>query len=104
MFSELAPGTHIKPHTGSSNLRVRHHLALDVPEPGRVTLTVDGDTRTWSEGRCLVFDDSFVHEVHHRGERPRAILSVDVWHPSLTDADIRVLGDEVFGRFGRLAS
>jgi hypothetical protein len=104
MFSELAPGTHVKPHTGSSNLRVRHHLALDAPEPGRVTLTIDGDTRTWTEGRCLVFDDSFVHEVHHRGEKPRAVLSVDVWHPSLTNADIQVLSDEVFGRFGRLAS
>jgi hypothetical protein len=104
MFSELSPGTHVKPHTGSSNLRLRHHLALIAPEPGRVTLTVDGEARTWTEGRCFAFDDSFVHEVHHNGERSRAVLSVDVWHPSLSDPDIQVLGDDVFGRFGRLTA
>jgi aspartyl/asparaginyl beta-hydroxylase (cupin superfamily) len=102
MFSELAPGTHVKPHTGSSNLRLRHHLALVAPEPGRVTLTVAGESQTWIEGRCLAFDDSFVHEVHHLGERPRAVLSVDVWHPRLDDEEVRVLGDDVFQRFGRV--
>ena len=28
-FSKLSPGTHIKPHTGSSNLRLRYHLGID---------------------------------------------------------------------------
>jgi hypothetical protein len=102
--SRCSTGARIGRWPRSSNLRLRHHLALIAPEPGRVTLTVGGEARTWTEGRCLVFDDSFVHEVHHAGERPLAVLSVDAWHPCLGDVDVRVLGDEVFQRFGRLRS
>jgi Aspartyl/Asparaginyl beta-hydroxylase len=104
MFSELAPGTHVAPHTGSSNLRVRCHLPLIAPEPDMVTLTVAGETRGWREGQCLAFDDSFVHEVRHSGRQRRVILSVDVWHPSLGDADVLALSHDVFGRFGRHAA
>jgi aspartate beta-hydroxylase len=104
MFSELTPGTRVAPHTGSSNLRVRCHLALTAPEPARVTLTVAGDTRSWREGRCLAFDDSFVHEVRHDGQQSRVVLSVDLWHPALSDNEVRVLSHDVFGRFGRYSA
>ena len=47
---------------------------------------VNGETRAWEEGRCLVFDDSFVHSVSHNGSAARIVLIVDVWHPDLTEA------------------
>lgn len=39
----------------------------------------------------MIFDDSFEHEVWHNGTAVRLILIVDVWHPDLSDEDIRSL-------------
>lgn len=41
----------------------------------------------WHEGKCLVFDDSFEHEVWNRGDRVRIILLLDVFHPQLAPAE-----------------
>ena len=41
--------------------------------------------RTWREGRCLVFDDSFEHEVVHPGSAPRVVLIADLWHPEFEE-------------------
>ena len=39
--------------------------------------------REWAEGRCLIFDDSFEHEVWHEGDSDRVVLICDLWHPDL---------------------
>jgi aspartate beta-hydroxylase len=88
-FSRLAPNTHVKPHRGPTNLRVRVHLGLHVPPD--CGIAVAGEPRTWDEGRCLVFDDSFVHEVWNRSDRERIVLIVDVWHPALSRDEIELL-------------
>ena len=36
------------------------------------------------EGKCLVFDDSFEHEVWHRGASRRVVLLLNIWHPDIT--------------------
>lgn len=102
MFSALAPGTHIPTHTGASNKKLRVHLPLVVPsvpaEPaadGKSSscLRVGPQTRSWREGRCVVFDDSWQHEAWHdagAGEA-RIVLICDVWHPDLTDAEVKLL-------------
>ena len=64
---------------------VRHHLGIEVP--AGVHLTVAGETRSWKQGRCLAFDDSFAHAVRHEGESRRVVLIVDTWHPELTAAE-----------------
>jgi|EP01046_Picozoa_sp_COSAG06_P033646 hypothetical protein len=64
-YSRLAPGTVIKPHTGPDNSRIRAHLGLITPEGAG--LRVAEHTLGWSEGQIIVFDDSFEHEVWHRG-------------------------------------
>lgn len=101
MFSELAPGTHVKPHTGSSNLRLRFHLGLQVPETENVKLRVSHDQRPWNQGKVLAFDDSFEHEVFHQGEETRVVLVVDCWQPGLKPEEIEILENPLFGRFGR---
>jgi hypothetical protein len=88
-FSMLEPGTHISPHTGPTNMRLRCHLGIDVPE--RCGLRVGGVERSWEEGRCLVFDDSFTHEAWNDSARPRIVLVVDLWHPDLTDDEVALL-------------
>ncbi len=85
MFSALAPNTHITPHYGPTNKKLRCHLPLwvkpvpvtttQVPSSGLSTdpSTAENDTRNaWlrvadhemalEEGRALVFDDSCEHE------------------------------------------
>ncbi|XP_037080372.1 aspartyl/asparaginyl beta-hydroxylase-like isoform X7 [Pollicipes pollicipes] len=88
-FSMLAPGTRVWPHTGPTNCRLRCHLGLQVP-PG-AGITVAGQNRTWEEGKVLIIDDSFEHEVWNDGERTRYILIVDIWHPELTEEERRTL-------------
>ncbi len=103
MFSGIEPHTHIKPHCGSSNLRLRHHLGIDVPEPAASRLRVGREWRHWARGKSLAFDDSFEHEVVHDGELARVVFVLDVWHPGLTREDVAVLEDPVFGRFGKIS-
>ena len=47
--------------------------------------------RTWEEGKVLIFDDSFEHEVWQDAENYRLIFIVDVWHPELTAQQRRTL-------------
>jgi aspartyl/asparaginyl beta-hydroxylase len=88
-FSVLERDTYVAPHEGPTNMRLRCHLGIDVPEGSG--LRVGGMTRKWEEGRCLVFDDSFTHEVWNRGSRRRLVLVVDIWHPDLTGDEVALL-------------
>jgi aspartate beta-hydroxylase len=81
-FSVMAPGTEIKPHCGPINTRLRYHLPIAVDE--KAWMRVDEEKRSWKSHECLVFYDSFEHEVQHHGSVPRVVLLVDCWHPSLT--------------------
>jgi aspartyl/asparaginyl beta-hydroxylase (cupin superfamily) len=81
-FGVLAPGTRIAPHCGPSNAKLRCHLGLEIPDG--CGIRVERDTRTWRNGRCIVFDDSFEHEVWNTSDRPRYIFLIDVHHPDLT--------------------
>jgi aspartyl/asparaginyl beta-hydroxylase (cupin superfamily) len=102
LFSGLTPGTHIAAHCGPWNFRLTIHLGLIIP-PG-CAFRVATETRHWEEGKCLIFDDSFEHEVWNRGTATRFCLLVDVWHPDLTDTEIRVLQDasQIFATLFRL--
>jgi hypothetical protein len=88
-FSCLDPGTHVAPHRGPTNTRLRCHLGIEVPDD--CGLKVGGITGAWQRGRCIVFDDSFVHEVWNWSPMRRAVLIVDIWHPDLTPDEITLL-------------
>uniref|UniRef100_A0A6P7FX98 Aspartyl/asparaginyl beta-hydroxylase isoform X3 n=1 Tax=Diabrotica virgifera virgifera TaxID=50390 RepID=A0A6P7FX98_DIAVI len=88
-FSVMHPGTHIWPHCGPTNCRLRAHLGLKVPS--NTFLRVADDIRSWKEGEIIVFDDSFEHEVWHNGTDFRLILIVDIWHPELTPSEKNTL-------------
>ena len=88
--SKLSPGTHIHPHLGPTNLRLRCHLGIRIPD-GDCGLKVGGETRVWQEGRCIVFDDSLEHEAWNHTSEPRIVLIIDFWHPDLTPAEIAYL-------------
>ena len=95
--SRLSPGAHIRAHRGPTNIRMRCHLGIHVPD-GDCAIRVGDQTQRWHEGRCLVFDDSFEHEAWNRTEDHRIVLIVDVWHPDLTPVEIAFL--EGLHRYG----
>jgi ornithine lipid ester-linked acyl 2-hydroxylase len=78
-FSALAPGTHIAPHTGYPDGVLRCHLGLVIPE--NCALRVTDTTRTWEEGKCLIFDDNLEHEAWNKSDRTRVILLLDFKAP-----------------------
>ena len=88
-FSRLAPHSRVAPHAGPTNMRVRAHLGIDIPPD--CGMRVNGTSATWDDGRCLVFDDSFPHEVWNESNRERIVLVVDLWHPDLSDDEVHLL-------------
>ena len=84
VFLSLLSGcTHVVPHCGPFNHRLRCHLGLHIP-PGTCGMRVAAESRTWLPGRCLIFDDSQEHELWNLSPEPQALLVVDYWHPDLT--------------------
>jgi aspartyl/asparaginyl beta-hydroxylase (cupin superfamily) len=104
--SRMRAATHIEAHRGPTNLRVRCHLGIQVPD-GDCAIRVGDETRRWRQGGCLVFDDYLVHEAWNHTDEDRIVLIVDLWHPGLSDTEIMRLealhGYAYFhaGRLGR---
>jgi beta-hydroxylase len=80
-FSRLAPRAHVKPHVGWAASVYRLHLGLVVP--GGCRLRVAEVTRSWQEGRCLVFDDTVEHEAWNESDSPRGVLLLDFLRPGV---------------------
>jgi aspartate beta-hydroxylase len=95
--SKLVPQSHIRAHRGPTNIRMRCHLGVRIPD-GDCAIRVGEEVRRWRAGECLVFDDSLEHEAWNRTAEARIVLIVDVWHPELTPAEIAFL--EGLHRFG----
>lgn len=113
-LSVIRPNTHITPHCGVSNAKLRAHIGLRIPSHVSMSgITVGGTHMSWSEGEAFVFDDSFEHEVwwlpqtdltscHGRETHDaqsmtsrcakekvaeRVVLIIDVWHPDLSEVE-----------------
>ena len=81
-FSVLAPGKHIPLHRGPYRGLLRCHLALIVPEPRQdCWIEVGGETSTWEEGRCIVFDDTYRHRVENNTGGRRVVMFIDIKRP-----------------------
>ena len=96
MISVLGSESEIEAHTGPCNFRLRCHLALF--ESDNYMIQVGSEVRSWDPGRLMVFDDSFVHRVWHKGgdsDKDRVVLIFDVWHP-----DIRLDERHALNHFG----
>ncbi|MDM0105377.1 aspartyl/asparaginyl beta-hydroxylase domain-containing protein [Variovorax sp. J22R24] len=82
MFSILAEGKHIPPHRGPYNGVLRLHLALKVPEPRTALGIRIGHERChWQEGKALIFDDAYEHEVWNDSTGERVVLFIDFERP-----------------------
>jgi len=81
-FSILSAGKHIPAHRGPFKGVLRYHLGLLVPEPReQCRIRVGQDVRHWEEGKSLMFDDTYEHEVSNDTAGMRAVLFMDVVRP-----------------------
>eukprot|EP00933_Yihiella_yeosuensis_P074541 TRINITY_DN8348_c4_g1_i1.p1 TRINITY_DN8348_c4_g1~~TRINITY_DN8348_c4_g1_i1.p1 ORF type:complete len:485 (+),score=97.90 TRINITY_DN8348_c4_g1_i1:208-1455(+) len=77
-LARLMPGASIKPHFDTHG-RLAVHLGLRSVEGA--SMTVGGQEVHWEEGRAVVFDDTYVHSVQHKGQDPRYVLVAWFCHP-----------------------
>ena len=81
-FSILSPGKHIPLHSGKHKGLIRYHLGLMVPEPKESCRIQVGDQFAhWEEGKSLIFDDTYPHQVWNETDGYRAILFLDIARP-----------------------
>ena len=81
-FSILAPHYRIPPHQGPTNGIVRIHLGLIIPrDSDNCRIRVDQEVLGWREGKCIVFDDYYEHEVWNDTDEERVVLFFDVDRP-----------------------
>lgn len=81
-FSILEPGTHIPRHRGVTKAILTGHLGLIVPKAeGKCRMQLDEEMLHWREGRMLVFDDTFHHEVWNDTDELRAVLLIQFRRP-----------------------
>ncbi|MBF2018223.1 MAG: aspartyl/asparaginyl beta-hydroxylase domain-containing protein [Rivularia sp. T60_A2020_040] len=81
-FSILAPGKHIPRHRGKLKTLIRYHLGLIVPEPKeKCKIQIADEIRYWQEGKSLIFDDTFYHEVWNDTDGYRVVLFLDIVRP-----------------------
>jgi ornithine lipid ester-linked acyl 2-hydroxylase len=82
MFSILSPRKHILDHRGPYKGVLRYHLGLIIPqEKEACRIRVGEQIRHWEEGKSLIFDDTFNHEVWNDTDETRVVLFVDVLRP-----------------------
>jgi ornithine lipid ester-linked acyl 2-hydroxylase len=81
-FSILAPGKHIPEHRGKHKGIIRYHLALKVPEPKEACrIRLADQVAYWEEGKSLIFDDTYYHEVWNDTDDYRVVLFLDIARP-----------------------
>jgi aspartyl/asparaginyl beta-hydroxylase (cupin superfamily) len=81
-FSILEPGAIIKPHTGLYKGLLRCHLPIELPEETNAcALVSNGITYHWQHEKCLIFDDTLMHEAYNHSHQRRTVLLIDFERP-----------------------
>lgn len=77
--SIIPPKTKIPPHIGYSSFVKRLMLAIEVPkDKDNCYLCVNGIKQTWTEGKTILWDDTFCHSVYNDTNERRIVLYMDV--------------------------
>jgi len=81
-FSILSPGKHIPAHKGVFKGLIRSHLGLIIPgKKGECLMRIDDQKIFWEEGKAVVFDDTYEHEVWNSSNQVRVVLLIDIVRP-----------------------
>jgi len=78
-FSKLDAHGEILPHHGDTNAMYRCHLPMVVPdELPHCGFEVNGEQRSWKEGKLLLFCDAHLHRAWNHTDQERIIMILDV--------------------------
>lgn len=81
-FNLLDKKSEINPHIGVTNAFVRVHLGLRIPGSlPDVGFKVKGISRSWEEGKVLIFCDVYEHSGWNHSNQDRYILLLDIIRP-----------------------
>lgn len=81
-FNLLEKNSDIKQHFGETNASVRVHLGLYIPDNlPDVGFKVNGISRSWEEGKVLIFCDGYEHSGWNYSNQDRYILLLDIIRP-----------------------
>ena len=81
-FSIHTPGTHLPRHYGPTNGMITCHLGLQVPQDRQgCRINIDDADYNWDEGKFLIFDDTYYHEVWNDTAEDRVVLLMHVERP-----------------------
>ena len=82
IYSVVAPGAHIRRHSGVNKSIMTAHIGLRVPANAeRCRMEVDGDMVVWREGQAVVIDDTYPHEVWNDTDETRVVLLIQFRRP-----------------------
>jgi hypothetical protein len=81
-LSRLEPGKSVPVHASPYNGYLRYHLALEVPRVEAPYMIIGGQKLDWIEGKGVLIDDTYDHEVINKCPEPRTVLIVDIDRPT----------------------
>jgi aspartate beta-hydroxylase len=99
-YSFLAPRKHVPEHRGPFRGVMRFHLGLSMPRDADgnlgAILWIDHRPVLLENGQCLLWDDTYPHELLNTTDHVRAVLLLDVWRPEMP-ADMKALSSVIVG-------
>ena len=82
MFSIFRPEKKVPEHSGNVKMILRYQLPVIVPEDrANCYLRIDNQELHWEEGKGILFDDNYSHEVFNNTNEIRVVLMLDVLRP-----------------------
>ncbi|HEY5338813.1 MAG TPA: aspartyl/asparaginyl beta-hydroxylase domain-containing protein [Rhizomicrobium sp.] len=81
-YSVMLAGAHVPRHTGPTKAILTAHLGLIVPLRREAChMQVGAQNVVWEEGKIVIFDDMFPHEVWNDTDEDRIILLLHIKRP-----------------------
>jgi len=81
MFTYLPPGARLVRHRDPYAGSLRYHLGLSTPNSDLCVINVDGESRSWRDGKSLFFDETLIHYADNQTDKGRLILLCDIERP-----------------------
>lgn len=84
-FTCLKPKSRVLPHIGETNVTIRGHLGIEVPEKLPIMgIQVKDQIKGWENGKVVLFSDAHRHTVWNDSNKPRFVLVFDVLQDEYT--------------------
>lgn len=104
-FSVLSPNKHIPAHKGIYKGIIRSHLGLIIPgKLGDCLMRIEKENIKWKEGKAVIFDDTYEHEVWNNTNETRVVLLLDVIRPFkfplslINNAIVKLIGNSSYAK------